>query len=178
MEDSPEPQTVEQAETTRRKFLKWLLGSIAVVNGLIVFVPFLKALADSSLRAQKKEWSKVADMGLLPQGKPVNVRFQSESEDAYFHNKVLHSVWVIRHSPSEVTVFSPICTHLGCYYLWDPQTGHFECPCHASVFALDGRVLGGPAPRPLDTLPVKVDNGTVLVQWERFRVGIPQKITV
>lgn len=50
---------------------------------------------------------------------------------------------------------SAICTHLGCSYKPfgppNPEypTVHAYCPCHGSRFARDGRVLGGPAPRPL-----------------------------
>jgi len=50
---------------------------------------------------------------------------------------------------------SAICTHLGCAY--KPFTApnevfpevHAQCPCHGSVFSRDGKVIGGPAPRPL-----------------------------
>jgi nitrite reductase/ring-hydroxylating ferredoxin subunit len=34
-----------------------------------------------------------------------------------------------------------------------------QCPCHGSVYAADGRVLSGPAPRSLDTLPMQVQGG-------------------
>ena len=40
------------------------------------------------------------------------------------------------------------CTHLGCTPHLDSNT--FVCPCHGSRFSLDGRVLNGPASRPLD----------------------------
>ena len=34
----------------------------------------------------------------------------------------------------------------------------------------------GPAPRPLDTLPEKVENGELWVEWERFKLGIHEKV--
>ncbi|MBI2844178.1 MAG: ubiquinol-cytochrome c reductase iron-sulfur subunit [Armatimonadetes bacterium] len=40
-----------------------------------------------------------------------------------------------------------VCTHLGCIVAVGPDG--FHCPCHGSHFSMDGRVLGGPAPRPL-----------------------------
>jgi len=52
-------------------------------------------------------------------------------------------------------VISNICTHLGCAYKpYGPPSQQFpqvhaNCPCHGSIFARDGRVLGGPAPRPV-----------------------------
>ncbi len=39
-----------------------------------------------------------------------------------------------------------------------------------------GKVIGGPAPRPLDTLPYKIENGELYVQWKLYKAGIPQKL--
>ena len=41
------------------------------------------------------------------------------------------------------------CTHGDCAVAWDAALGAVECPCHGSRFGLDGRVLRGPASRPL-----------------------------
>jgi menaquinol-cytochrome c reductase iron-sulfur subunit len=87
----------------------------------------------------------------------------------------LHNIWAVKNSSSDVTVFSPICPHLGCRYKWHADSQHFICPCHGSVFSIDGKVLGGPAPRPLDTLPTKIENGELFVEWELFKEGISQK---
>lgn len=42
------------------------------------------------------------------------------------------------------------CTHKGCTLTWNNADGTWDCPCHGSVFAQDGRVLHGPA---RDSLP-------------------------
>lgn len=165
-------------EATRRRFLKWLLGILALVNGLIAGIPFLRSLLGSPAAAESSRWVKVSAVDLLPLGKPISIRFVAESEDAYIRKAELHSAWVVRHSTGQITVFSPVCTHLGCYYIWNGQAERFECPCHASVFALDGKVMGGPAPRPLDTLPSKIENGSLMVEWENFKPGVPTKIIV
>ncbi len=59
------------------------------------------------------------------------------------------------------------CTHLGCTVPWDPARQRFACPCHASTFDITGAVLGAPAPRPLDTYAVRVENGLVKVDLAR-----------
>jgi len=61
------------------------------------------------------------------------------------------------------------CTHLGCTVGWDAEQGRFVCPCHASVYAIDGAVLKAPAPRPLDLFPVRIENRIVKVDVSRAR---------
>lgn len=57
------------------------------------------------------------------------------------------------------------CTHLGCTVKGTP-TG-FACPCHGSRFDPTGRVLVGPAPRPLRRLALVRDAGMVRVSRGR-----------
>jgi menaquinol-cytochrome c reductase iron-sulfur subunit len=107
---------------------------------------------------------------------PVRISWRDVETDAFIQERVERDVWAVKHSSTEATVFSPICTHLGCRYSWDADRRQFLCPCHGSIFSVDGKVVGGPAPRPLDTLPTKVENGKLYVEWERFVVGVPDKI--
>ncbi len=65
---------------------------------------------------------------------------------------------------------SRTCTHLGCSVPWDEEKRQFVCPCHGSTFNLIGEVLTAPAPRPLDTYPVRIENGIVKVN-----ISTPQK---
>ena len=85
---------------------------------------------------------------------------------------------MVKETSGNIKVFSPICTHLGCHYNWDAQRGQFVCPCHGSIFTPEGKVVGGPAPRPLDTLPWKVEKGVLYVRWERFEPGVAQKVQI
>ena len=60
--------------------------------------------------------------------------------------------------------FSAICTHLGCVVAWDEGKRKIECPCHAGLFDLEGRVISGPPPRPLPAYSVSVSDGKVFVK--------------
>jgi cytochrome b6-f complex iron-sulfur subunit len=53
-----------------------------------------------------------------------------------------------------IAAVSLICTHLGCI-VKTTETG-YACPCHGSIFAQDGEVVGGPAPRGLQWLEVSL----------------------
>ncbi len=62
-----------------------------------------------------------------------------------------------------MTAFGPQCTHLGCAYHWEQDKKEFLCPCHTSLFAIDGSVLSGPAPRPLDRYQTKIEGTKLLL---------------
>lgn len=49
-----------------------------------------------------------------------------------------------------------VCTHLGCLPKWETGQDRFACPCHGSIYELDGRWVGGPAPRGLDRFPMTI----------------------
>ena len=170
--------SVGSFETTRRTFLAWIVGGISSLFVLFLAIPLIGNSAGAIFRVKKLQWVKVGDIGSLPIDQPVNMKFPFRTEDAYVRETVTHDIWVIKRSPSEVTVFSPICPHLGCHYDWDPGTREFACPCHGSIYSMDGKVLGGPAPRTLDTLPTRLEKGELFVEWEEFKVGIPEKIRV
>jgi len=55
------------------------------------------------------------------------------------------------------------CTHLHCSVPWHEEKQQFICPCHGSVFDLRGDVVRPPAPRALDLLHVRIENGIVKV---------------
>lgn len=70
-----------------------------------------------------------------------------------------------------ILCYSKICTHVGCpISLWEQQTHHLLCPCHQSTFDLadNGKVVFGPAHRPLPQLPLAVDAEGYLIAVSDF----------
>ncbi len=69
---------------------------------------------------------------------------------------------VAQPSAGKVVAFSAICTHRGCTV--KPTGDRYRCPCHGSVYdAATGRVISGPAPRPLPSVAVHVEAGEILL---------------
>lgn len=73
-----------------------------------------------------------------------------------------------------VLAYSALCPHAGCTVTdWMPESGILSCDCHSSEFdaKAKGRVVVGPAARPLPPLPLKVE-GTALVVATPFATPI------
>jgi cytochrome b6-f complex iron-sulfur subunit len=72
------------------------------------------------------------------------------------------------------------CTHLGCTVPWAQAENRFHCPCHGSIFDRHGLVTGGPAPRPLDIMEIKLQGDNVIVNTGKIiqRTGFdPSQVT-
>jgi len=74
-----------------------------------------------------------------------------------------------------ILAYSKICTHTGCpISLYEQQTHNLLCPCHQSTFNLadHGRVIFGPANRPLPQLALAVDDEGYLVAQGDFTESV------
>lgn len=107
-----------------------------------------------------------ADLSQLTVGKPEEVVFHRSRTDGWRVVNEKSTAWVVRESDDHVVAFTPQCTHLGCAYHWDEQAHNFLCPCHTSIFSIDGKVISGPAPRPLDRYVTKIEQGKILISSE------------
>lgn len=69
---------------------------------------------------------------------------------------------VTRPTANSVKAFSAVCTHAGCT-VGEVSGGTINCPCHGSRFRIaDGSVAGGPAPKPLPSVGVAVQGGSIV----------------
>jgi menaquinol-cytochrome c reductase iron-sulfur subunit len=146
----------------RRFFLTGIYGLWGVISAALVVPSFLYLFFPPK---PKKEnlWVKATDLSKLPVNSPEEVVFRRNRVDGWKISSEKATAWVVKQSDNQVVAFAPQCTHLGCAYHWDEQKKNFLCPCHSSVFAIDGRVLSGPAPRPLDRYSVRVEGDGLLV---------------
>jgi quinol---cytochrome c reductase iron-sulfur subunit, bacillus type len=176
---NPSPEAPEGVEDIgRRRFLQAFIGVFSSLIGVVLAVPFIAAVIGRPGQGKEGGFSEVGPVSSFPAGVPVDIAYTEMASDAYVRQDVVHHLWVIKHSDTDVTVYSPICPHLGCRYDWDPTDSRFKCPCHGSVYLADGKVVAGPAPRPLDALPAEIRQGKLYVRWEQFKVGTAQKTLV
>jgi rieske iron-sulfur protein len=112
-------------------------------------------------------------------GGPPIMAFAAEPTGQVIRNASrLNQLLVVRFDPGDLTdetraraadgvvAYSAVCTHTGCDVTeWRQSERHFRCLCHDSEF--DPRdaaeVRTGPAPRRLPALPLKVEQGRLVV---------------
>jgi menaquinol-cytochrome c reductase iron-sulfur subunit len=163
-------------ELSRRNFMARAIIGIFLFIAAALAVPFGGFGILPALRKKDAGWSDAGTMADLRVNEPQERRFFQVVKSGWQEEKQERSLWIVRKQDNTVVAYAPNCPHLGCGYRWSDADQRFKCPCHGSVFDIDGNVLGGPSPRPLDTLEVKQENGKVLVRFEVFQLGIGKKI--
>lgn len=121
-------------------------------------------------------WVRTIRLDQLKEGEPKRVAVVGDRRDAWTIDRgiELGSVWLVKRGDG-VVALSAVCPHLGCSVNAVAGQG-FVCPCHTSAFAIDGKRKSGPSPRDMDSLATKIEEGVVLVDFRRFRIGVPEKV--
>ena len=148
---------------SRRDFYLMCIYSLGGVIGVALAAPAVVYLLAPSKTQRENQWVEAADLAQLPDKTPEEVSYREKRVDGWKVTTEKTTAWVVKESNTDVVAFSPQCTHLGCAYHWVAEKNYFLCPCHTSTFAIDGRVLSGPAPRPLDRYEVKIEDGKLLI---------------
>jgi len=183
---------------SRRRFIMGTFAIIGAIAASLIY-PIARYLLFPLSKGLPRLWTRLKTQRELMEDMPVYVTYKVHRVEGYLEETIPKGVWLTRPSASLVekiaarkntlrfpgvgwanrkngiVAFTPKCPHLGCNVHWSSKEQAFLCPCHGSRFSLDGRVIGGPAPRGLDTLPVRARDGEIEVMDMEFRAGIPDK---
>lgn len=154
---------METPETTRRGFYVVAIQGLGAMIAAAMAVPAAIYLLFKPINQKEPQWVEAADLNQLQPKKPEEVVFRRKRVDGWRTVNEKTTAWVVKMDDQSVVAYSPNCTHLGCAYHWDAQQNNFICPCHTSAFSIDGKVLAGPAPRPLDRYVTRVESGKLLI---------------
>jgi Rieske Fe-S protein len=125
----------------RRSFLNWgTAGLVALWSAIGVSMAAVVRFLTPSVFYEPPQDFKIGTPGDFSFGPPT---FLSEEK-----------IFVFRDREKGFAVANAVCTHLGCTVGYFQSDDQFHCPCHGSVFSADGKVLHGPAPRPLEWFEV------------------------
>ncbi len=120
----------------RRSFLSWgSAGVVALGSGVGVSLGAVVRFLMPSVFYEPPQVFKV--------GTPADFAFGAPTF------LVDEKIFVFRDREKGFAVASAVCTHLGCTVAYFQSDQRFHCPCHGSVFASNGSVVHGPAPKAL-----------------------------
>jgi menaquinol-cytochrome c reductase iron-sulfur subunit len=149
--------------STRRGFYVAAIQGLGALIGAALAIPAAVYLLFKPKLEDQGQWINVADLSQLQPKKPEEVVYRRKRVDGWKTINEKTTAWVVKLDDQNVVAYAPQCTHLACAYHWDAQQDHFVCPCHASVFSVEGKVLSGPAPRPLDRYVTRLDSNKLLI---------------
>jgi len=135
----------------RRSLIRWLLGGGLLASVSSFIYPVLRFVNPPDIpEAPVNEVSagKVQD---LPPNQARIVRFGSKP------------VLLIHSSETEWRAFSAICTHLNCTVQFQQSTNQIWCACHNGFYDLNGKVVSGPPPTPLEEFTVRIRGEEVVI---------------
>lgn len=72
-------------------------------------------------------------------------------------------VLLMRLGESEWKAYSAVCTHLNCTVQFDDTRRQIWCACHNGFYNLNGQVVSGPPPRPLEPFTVHVREQEIVI---------------
>lgn len=148
MDEKPITEDEKGGLNTRRYFLEFVGGGailVAATGSAILTGQFLSpnVLLEPSLRF------KVGSVEIYP---PDSITLDKEQK-----------VFIVRAKEGYFYAISAVCTHLGCIANWKSEDDIIACPCHGSKFDKEGKVIDGPAPRPLQRFAISVDEQGQLI---------------
>ena len=152
---------------SRRDFITMVTAGVGAVITAAVGLPAIAYLIEPALQSggSKDAWVPLGKLDSFEVGKPSLATFTRSKVNGWEKSVNSYGAFVLRKSATEVVVFSNVCTHLSCRVNWDAGKNEYICPCHDGRFGIDGKVVSGPPPRPLDVYQTKVDKGILSIHF-------------
>ena len=158
-------------EVGRRGFLGYVVGGIGAAIAAAVAVPVIGYFFSPASQKTKPLVTPIGNTSEIPIGVPTRLTYEQRVCDGWYVTTLSKAAWVVTTDGRNFVAYDPRCTHLNCPYYWDDQKKEFLCPCHSGRFDINGSVLGGPPPRPLDRLGLEIQQGSIILTGTSTRKG-------
>lgn len=134
-----------------RRLVNWLLGGGVAASLASFLYPVIRFLNPPSTPEAPVNEVVVANAQQMVPNSGRVVRFGSRP------------VLLIRVTETEWRAFGATCTHLNCTVQYRAESQQIWCACHNGFYDLNGRVVSGPPPRPLDEYLVRVRGQEIVI---------------
>jgi Rieske Fe-S protein len=147
------PEIKRQQE--RRNLFRNVLGVLALT---LPFAMWIK-VAFFSPQAQVPTYVTSGQSGGRLLSNAANIPV---NQSLTFNDPTLGPFVLIHLDNDQFVAYSAICTHAGCQVQFNPYAREITCPCHGAVYDPynKAQVIAGPAPLPLQKIPIQYDAAT------------------
>jgi Rieske Fe-S protein len=161
--EEPAPSTLSKGR--RRALITFINTIVGLLGAGLAALLGVFALRPAAAQASGR-WVRAGTTEDLKPDVPIPRVLSVPRVDGWYRERARQTVFIVWDGSKNVRALSATCTHLGCQVQWDTGEAKFRCPCHGGTFDAAGQVTGGPPPRPLDTVDVRLDpaDGSVLVR--------------
>jgi menaquinol-cytochrome c reductase iron-sulfur subunit len=147
----------------RRRLLRFAARSLLAVPAAVLAVPalgYLTAVGSGRPATERRvSLGALASLDLKPSRRLVRV----DMADAWVEASKEFVLWMRIDESGEPIAFAAACPHQGCPVEWVEEENLFVCPCHRSVFRIDGSRAGGPSDKPLRKVPLETGDGELFI---------------
>ena len=135
----------------RRRMIRFLLGSGFGASIVAFFYPALKFMMPPTVAESAVNQVSAGKVAELEPNSARVFRFGSRP------------ALLVRTATGEFRAYSAVCTHLNCTVQYNDQSRQIWCACHNGLFDLNGKVVGGPPPRPLEQFAAHIQGDEIVV---------------
>ncbi len=146
-----DPHADDPGYHTRTKFLSMIALAMGGVMGAAILVPVIGFAVADTIGDEEWTWVDIGPLSDLKADSTTSVKVSGPAPEA--DRRVY-----VRNRDGELLAIWNRCAHLGCPTKYAAGSDSYICPCHGGAYDSRGLVSGGPPPRPLDRLDVKIVN--------------------
>ncbi len=151
---------------SRREFVTIVTAAAGTVMGAVIGIPAIGYLIAPALQKVSAEaWLPVGPLTNFTVGVPTLFNFNRSTINGWVQTVNSYGVFIVKHEDGSVSALSNKCTHLSCRVNWKPEENAYICPCHDAYFDINGGIIKGPQPRPLDKYETKIENDTLSIHF-------------
>lgn len=136
---------------SRRGALNWLLGTSIGATLAAALYPVFRFVIPPEVAEAPVNRVLAGKLSELPANSGKIFRFGSKPGI------------LVRTATGEIRAFSAVCTHLNCTVQYQESRREIWCACHNGTYDLEGRVVSGPPPKPLEEFAVKIRGDEVVI---------------
>ncbi len=151
---------------SRREFVSIVAAAAGTIMGAIIGIPAIGYLIAPALqKVIAQAWIQVGPLANYQVGVPTLFSFNRSTINGWVQTVNSYGVFIVKHDDGSVLALSNKCTHLSCRVNWKPEEKAYICPCHNAYFDINGGIIKGPQPRPLDKYETKIENDVLSINF-------------